>query len=126
MAAVRLVGLILVLVVVAAPPSLAATTKPSTVNAPASGVRPCTSFGTSWASKYNAKGGPIKIVSVCCGLRSSRTHDAACSVMVTGRNGMMGAGMFGCSVATVGADGSILANKPLACERTGGLVGLPA
>lgn len=125
MAAVRLVGLILVLVVAAVPPAVSAATRSVDVATHASGAKPCTSFGNSWKQKYNAAGGPIKIVSVCCDIRSPQTHDSACSVMVTGRKGMMGAGMFGCSVATVTADGAILANKPLACVRTGGIA-LPA
>jgi len=126
MRAVRLVGLILVLVVVAAPSSVSAATRSAGTVSHVSALKPCTAFGSSWAQKYNATGGPVKIVSVCCANRSPQTHDSACNVMVTGRKGMMGAGMFGCSVATVTAAGDILANRPLACVRTGGLTLLPA
>lgn len=125
MAPVRLVGLILVLVVVASPPAASATTRSVAVATRATGAKPCTAFGKSWQQKYNALGGPVKIVSVCCNVRSPQTHESACSVMVTGRKGDMGAGMFGCSVATVTAAGDILANKPLACVRTNGLAELP-
>jgi len=126
MRAVRLVGLIFVLVVAAVPPAVSAATRSVDVATHASGAKPCTAFGESWKQKYNAAGGPVEIVSVCCDIRSPQTHVSACSVMVTGRKGMMGAGMFGCSIATVTADGSILANRPLACVRTGGLSALPA
>jgi len=77
-------------------------------------------------NKYNAAGGPIKIVSACCDLRSPQTHKSKCSVMVTGRKGMMGDGTFGCSVATVAADGNILANRPVDCVRARGISSLPA
>jgi hypothetical protein len=85
----------------------------------------CTAFGKTWASKYNAAGGPVKIVSVCCGLRSVRTHNSACKVMVTVRKGP-GEGTFGCGIATVAANGNILANRPQACVRSGGIASLPA
>jgi hypothetical protein len=87
--------------------------------------RICTAFGKTWASKYNAEGGPVKIVAVCCGLRSLRTHRSACTVMVTVRKGP-GEGTFGCSVATVAANGNILANRPQACARSAGVASLPA
>jgi hypothetical protein len=83
----------------------------------------CTAFGKSWAHKYNAAGGPVKIVTACCGLRSLRTGNSACKVMVTVRHGP-GEGTFGCSVATVTAKGDIIANKPQACAREAGA--LPA
>ena len=91
----------------------------------ATSPRLCTSFGKTWASKYNAERGPVKIVSVCCGLRSLRTHNSACKVMVTVRKGP-GEGTFGCSVATVAANGNILANRPQACARSAGIASLPA
>jgi hypothetical protein len=84
----------------------------------------CTAFGKTWAHKYNAEGGPVKIVSVCCGLRSVRTHNSACKVMVTVRKGP-GEGTFGCGIATVAANGNILANRPEACVRTAGIASLP-
>jgi hypothetical protein len=87
-------------------------------------VHLCTAFGKAWASKYNAAGGPVKIVAVCCGLRSVRTHNSACKVMVTVRKGP-GEGTFGCGVATVAANGNILANRPQACVRTNGIASLP-
>ena len=98
----------------------AAATAPPRPGAP----RLCTAFGKTWMTKYNAEGGPVKIVSVCCGLRSVRTHNAACTVMVTVRKGP-GEGTFGCSVATVAANGNILANRPQACVRSGSAVALP-
>ena len=123
---VRLLALILVAVVVAVPPTASASARSMRVAAHASAVKPCTAFGESWRHKYNAAGGPIKVVAVCCGIRSAKTHNSACAVMVTGRNGMMGAGMFGCSVATIDATGDILANRPQACGRSGSTVALPA
>jgi hypothetical protein len=123
---VRLLGLILVLVVVAAPPTASASARSVLVAAHASAIKPCTAFSDTFKHKYNAAGGPIKLVAVCCGIRSPKTHHSACSVMVTGRNGMMGAGTFGCSVATIDALGNVLANKPQACDRTGASVALPA
>jgi len=114
-------GLILALVCALAPASAVAASNHTT----ASSTRICTAFGKTWASKYNAAGGPIKIVSVCCGLRSLSTHTSACKVMVTVRKGP-GEGTFGCSVATVAANGNILANRPQACVRSGGIVSLPA
>jgi len=113
-------GLILALVcALVLATAAAASSHPS-----ATSTRICTAFGKTWASKYNAAGGPVKIVSVCCGLRSLRTHNAACTVMVTVRNGP-GQGTFGCGVATVAADGNILANRPQACVRSGGIASLP-
>jgi hypothetical protein len=46
-------------------------------------------------------------------------------VMVTVRKGP-GAGTFGCSVATVAPNFDILANRPQACGRSGGVASLPA
>jgi hypothetical protein len=90
---------------------------------PAAKTSTCTAFGKSWAHKYNAAGGPIKIVTACCAHRSLQTGNSACEVMVTVRKGP-GEGTFGCSVATVTADGDIIANKPQACAREAGA--LPA
>jgi hypothetical protein len=118
---VRRLGLVIALLCAVAPASVAAASSRATATTP----RICTAFGKTWASKYNAAGGPIKIVSVCCGLRSLSTHTSACKVMVTVRKGP-GEGTFGCSVATVAANGNILANRPQACVRSGGIVSLPA
>ena len=85
----------------------------------------CTAFGKSWAHKYNAAGGPVKIVSACCSHRSLQTGNSACKVMVTVRRGH-GHGTFGCSVATVTASGDIIANKPQSCAREAGIASLPA
>jgi hypothetical protein len=120
MKAVRRLGLILALACALVPVSAAAAASHATAAAP----RICTAFGKTWASKYNAAGGPIKIVSVCCGLRSLSTHTSACKVMVTVRKGP-GQGTFGCGVATVAANGNILANRPQACVRSGGIASLP-
>lgn len=121
MRSVRRLGPILALAcaLVSASAAAAATTPPRPGSA-----HLCTAFGKAWASKYNAEGGPVKIVSVCCGLRSVRTHNSACKVMVTVRKGP-GHGTFGCGVATVAANGDILANRPLACVRAGSVVSLP-
>jgi hypothetical protein len=86
---------------------------------------PCTAFGRSWAHKYNLAGGPVKIVSACCALRSPQTGNSACRVMVTVRHGP-GEGTFGCGVATVAKNGTILANRPQACARSAGVASLPA
>jgi len=86
---------------------------------------PCTAFGRSWAHKYNLAGGPVKIVSACCALRSPQTGTSACRVMVTVRHGP-GEGTFGCGVATVAKNGNILANRPQACARSAGVASLPA
>jgi len=85
----------------------------------------CTAFGRSWAHKYNLAGGPVKIVSACCALRSPQTGNSACRVMVTVRHGP-GEGTFGCGVATVAKNGNILANRPQACARSAGVASLPA
>ena len=85
----------------------------------------CTAFGRSWMHKYNMAGGPVKIVSACCALRSPQTGTSACKVMVTVRRGP-GEGTFGCGVATVAANGNILANRPQACARSAGVTSLPA
>lgn len=122
MRAVRRLGLTLALLCALVAASNAAA---SVQAAQATTPRLCTSFGKTWASKYNAAGGPVKIVSVCCGLRSVRTHNSACKVMVTVRHGP-GEGTFGCGVATVAANGNILANRPQACARSAGLTSLPA
>ena len=122
MTSVRRLGLVLALLcaVVSASAAAGASAAPR-----ATPPRICTAFGKTWASKYNAEGGPVKIVSVCCALRSLRTHNSACKVMVTVRKGP-GEGTFGCSVATVAANGNILANRPQACARSAGIVSLPA
>ena len=121
MRVVRRLGLTVALLCVLAPASaLAAGSRAQVSPTP----HLCTAFGKAWASKYNAAGGPVKIVSVCCGLRSVRTHNSACKVMVTVRKGP-GEGTFGCGVATVAANGNILANRPQACVRSGGIVSLP-
>jgi hypothetical protein len=86
---------------------------------------PCTAFGRTWMHKYNMAGGPVKIVSACCALRSPQTGASACKVMVTVRHGP-GEGTFGCGVATVAANGNILANRPQACARSAGVASLPA
>jgi hypothetical protein len=117
---VRRLGLILALVCALAPASAVAASSHARATTP----RICTAFGKTWASKYNAAGGPVKIVSVCCGLRSLSTHTSACKVMVTVRKGP-GEGTFGCGVATVAANGNILANRPQACVRSGGIASLP-
>jgi hypothetical protein len=122
MTSVRRLGTTVALVCALLPASaLAAGTRAQVSPLP----RLCTAFGKAWASKYNAAGGPVKIVSVCCGLRSVRTHNSACKVMVTVRKGP-GEGTFGCSVATVAANGNILANRPQACVRSGAVASLPA
>jgi len=126
MGLVRRFGVILAVSCVLVPAWTATASASEDRTAATTAPRVCTAFGRSWMHKYNAEGGPIKIVSACCALRSPRTHNAACTVMVTGRKGMMGDGMFGCSVATVAVDGNILANKPLACVRARGLSLLPA
>jgi hypothetical protein len=123
MRVVRRLGLLLALVSALVVTSAAAA-GPDALHASGS-TRLCTAFGKTWASKYNAAGGPVKIVSVCCGLRSVRTHNSACKVMVTVRKGP-GEGTFGCGVATVAANGNILANRPQACVRTNGAASLPA
>jgi hypothetical protein len=92
---------------------------------PAAKASTCTAFGKSWAHKYNAAGGPIKIVTACCAIRSPQTGNSACKVMVTVRKGP-GHGTFGCSVATVTARGDIIANKPQSCAREAGIASLPA
>ena len=92
---------------------------------PAAKTSTCTAFGKTWAHKYNAAGGPIKIVTACCAHRSLQTGNSACKVMVTVRKGP-GHGTYGCSVATVTAAGDIIANKPQACAREAGLGSLPA
>jgi hypothetical protein len=120
MSAVRRLVLILALLGALVSAAAAAAATP----APAAPHRICTAFGKAWATKYNAEGGPVKIVAVCCGLRSARTHNSACRVMVTVRSGP-GHGTFGCSVATVAANGNILANRPQACVRSGGVASLP-
>ena len=122
MRAVRRLGPILALLCALASASAAAG---ATNAVRATTPHPCTAFGKTWMSKYNAEGGPVKIVSVCCGLRSVRTHNSACKVMVTVRKGP-GEGTFGCSVATVAANGNILANRPQACARSAGIASLPA
>ena len=122
MKAVRRLGSTVAILCALAPASaLAATTRAQVAPIP----RLCTAFGKAWASKYNAAGGPVKIVSVCCGLRSVRTHNSACKVMVTVRKGP-GEGTYGCSVATVAPNFDILANRPQACRRLGGVAALPA
>jgi hypothetical protein len=124
MVVVRLAVLPLVLLCLAVlPVASAAAHAAATTHASAS--TPCTAFGKSWEHQYNAAGGPVKIVSACCGIKSARTHNSMCKVMVTGRAGMMGAGMFGCSIATVAEDGNILANRAQACVRVGSAA-LPA
>ena len=126
MSGVRLAALPLVLLCLAVVPIASAATHGAATASQGSASTPCTAFGKSWAHQYNAAGGPVKIVSACCGIKSARTHNSMCKVMVTGRQGMMGAGTFGCSVATVAEDGSILANRPQACVRIGAGVALPA
>lgn len=123
--AVRLAALPLALLCLAVVP-VASAASHAVVLTHGSATKPCTSFGKSFVRQYNAAGGPVKIVSACCGVKSLRTHNSLCKVMVTGRKGYMGAGMFGCSVATVAADFSILANKPQACVRVDGGASLPA
>jgi hypothetical protein len=120
----RVVRLALILGVLGALVAASAVAADAARAAPLTTPRLCTAFGKTWASKYNAAGGPVKIVSVCCGLRSVRTHNSACKVMVTVRKGP-GEGTFGCGVATVAANGNILANRPQACVRSGGIASLP-
>jgi hypothetical protein len=125
MSSVRRLGVIFGLLCVLVPASASVATASAHRAAGASPVV-CTAFGRTWMNRYNAAGGPIKIVSSCCGHRSVRTHNSACTVMVTGRKGMMGEGMFGCSIATVAANGNILANRALDCAHARGLSSLPA
>jgi hypothetical protein len=123
MGPVRRFGLILALLCVAA----AAAASVASARAHQEGtVHPCTAFGASWMKQYNADRGPIKIVAVCCALRSPKTGNSACRVMVTVRKGGSGAGTFGCVVSTVASNGNVLANRPLACKRTPSGVSLPS
>jgi hypothetical protein len=132
---VRQLGLILAVLCLLAPGCGSTTaavadhgTKPKSTPSPtpvAHQVHPCTAFGKSWMHKYNMAGGPVKIVSVCCALRSPQTGNSACKMMVTVRHGP-GEGTFGCGVATVAKNGDILANRPQACARSAGSVALPA
>jgi hypothetical protein len=118
MKAVRWVGLFLVVVCVAVPSTASATSRASTLtDVHITAGTTCTAFGKAWARKYNAGGAPFRIVSVCCGIPSVRTHLSSCKMMITGRKGGMGDGMFGCGVATVSPTGNVLANKPLDCVR---------
>ena len=118
MRAVRWLGLLLVLAVVAVPSTAAATLRASSAGTlHGSNATICTAFGKTWAKKYNAAPGPVRIVTICCGLPSVRTHLSSCKMMITGRKGGMGDGMFGCGVATVSPTGNVLANKPLDCVR---------
>jgi hypothetical protein len=116
--------LVLILVILGALVSASAAAGGTTRDASSTSRHLCTAFGKTWASKYNAAGGPVKIVSVCCGLRSVRTHNSACELMVTVRKGP-GQGTYGCGLATVAANGDVLANRPQACVRAGGVVSLP-
>jgi len=118
MRAVRRLGLTLAFVCAAAPAVA--------LGAPAHQARtaPCTAFGTSWAKRYNAAPGPIRIVSVCCALRSPKTGNSACKVKVTVRKGP-GHGTFGCVIATVARNGDILGNRAQDCRRLTGMVTLP-
>jgi len=125
---VRQLGLILAVLCLLAPGcgSTSTATADHTATPVAHKVSsPCTAFGRSWAHKYNMAGGPIKIVSACCALRSPHTGTSACKVMVTVRHGP-GEGTFGCGVATVAKNGNILANRPQACARSAGVASLPA
>ena len=85
----------------------------------------CTAFGNTFLHRYNAEPGPIRIVNICCALRSVKTGNSQCKVMVTVRRGP-GQGTYGCSVATVAPNFDILANRPQACKRLGGVASLPA
>ena len=126
MSAVRRLGLILALLCLLASGCGSAGTADAPHDAlPAAKTQICTAFGKSWAHKYNAAGGPIKIVAACCGHRSLQTGNSACKVMVTVRHGP-GEGTFGCSVATVTAKGDIVANRPQSCAREAGVGSLPA
>jgi hypothetical protein len=122
---VRQLGLILALLCLLASGCGSAGTARAHHAAPAARTATCTAFGKSWAHKYNAAGGPIKIVAACCAHRSLQTGNSACQVMVTVRRGP-GEGTFGCSVATVTANGDIIANRPQACAREAGIASLPA
>jgi hypothetical protein len=122
---VRQLGLILALLCLLASGCGSAGTARAHHAAPAARTATCTAFGKSWAHKYNAAGGPIKIVAACCAHRSLQTGNSACKVMVTVRRGP-GEGTFGCSVATVTANGDIIANRPQACAREAGIASLPA
>ena len=84
MRAVRRLGLILALLCAIVPASASAA---SARAHHAAAVQPCTAFGKRFMQKYNAAGGPVKIVSVCCALRSPQTHASACKMMVTVRQG---------------------------------------
>lgn len=125
MRAVRRLALIIGFICLLASGCGSAGTAGSHHVAPVVKTSTCTAFGKSWAHKYNAAGGPVKIVSACCGHRSLQTGNAACKVMVTVRKGH-GVGTFGCSIATVAANGDILANKPQSCAREAGVASLPA
>jgi hypothetical protein len=122
---VRQLGLILALLCLLASGCGSAGSARAHHAAPAVKTSTCTAFGRSWAHKYNAAGGPVKIVAACCSHRSLLTGNSACKVMVTVRKGP-GEGTFGCSVATVSAKGDILANKPQSCAREAGVASLPA
>jgi uncharacterized protein YceK len=122
---VRQLGLILALLCLLASGCGSVDTTRAHHDPPAAKASTCTAFGKSWAHKYNAAGGPIKIVTACCGHRSLQTGNSACKVMVTVRKGP-GEGTFGCSIATVTAKGDIIANRPQACAREAGIASLPA
>lgn len=119
MRCVRRIGLTLALLCAAVPASAVA--------APAhqGHAAICTAFGRTFLHRYNAEPGPVRIVTVCCALRSVKTGNSACKVMVTVRKGP-GEGTYGCSVATVTPKFEILANRPQACRRLGGVAALPA
>ena len=123
---VRQLGLILAVACLLAPGCGSShIADPPPAKAHASKRSVCTAFGKSWAHKYNAAGGPVRIVAACCSARSPQTGNSACRVMVTVRKGP-GEGTFGCSVAIVAANGNILANKPQSCARESGVAALPA
>ena len=123
-ATMRRVGRIVLIVALSSALASASATAATTTRAAPNAPHICTAFGKSWATKYNAAGGPVKIVHVCCGLRSVRTHNSPCEVMVTVRKGP-GHGTFGCGLATVAPNGTVLANRPQACVRAGGVASLP-
>jgi hypothetical protein len=116
---VRRIGLTLALLCLAVPASAIGS------SAHADRAQLCTAFGKTFLHRYNAEPGPIRIVNICCGLRSVKTGNSLCKVMVTVRKGP-GEGTYGCGVATVAPNFDILANRPQACRRLGGIASLPA
>jgi hypothetical protein len=123
MSPMRVAGAILAVALAALTPAVAASARSGGVAA-SSGA--CSAFGATWAHRYNARGGPVKIVAICCGAPQASSGNSACRVMVTGRPGFMGAGMLGCSLLTLARNGEMLANRHQTCARVGRKVSLPS